>query len=392
MTPAAAESKEGVILLVDDQPEQIDVARSLLENDFRIKVAINGQVALRIAAQGGIDIILLDVIMPGMNGFEVCRQLKNDPATRGIPVIFLTSKDDVADEATGLALGAVDFIRKPPHPHLLRRRVNNHLELKRHRDHLEQLVNERTRDLQQAKVQLESANQAKSNFLAVISHEMRTPLNSVLGFSDYLLNAGRLNANDRQLVQIIHDSGSAMLVNVNDIIEFIQLDPVNFTLSRSRFELGKFMAENVFLQSKDAEKKGLYLRTDLSGLAEQIVYGDPRRLAQVLRHILGNSIKFTQKGGVQVVVSRLPSPAEGKIYLKFLVRDTGCGIIEEKQQVIFQLFTQVESPLNRKYGGLGLGLAICQKLVTMMGGEITLENSSPQGTTLSFTVVLATRL
>ncbi|NGZ26218.1 MAG: response regulator, partial [Magnetococcales bacterium] len=272
MTPAAAESKEGVILLVDDQPEQIDVARSLLENDFRIKVAINGQVALRIAAQGGIDIILLDVIMPGMNGFEVCRQLKNDPATRGIPVIFLTSKDDVADEATGLALGAVDFIRKPPHPHLLRRRVNNHLELKRHRDHLEQLVNERTRDLQQAKVQLESANQAKSNFLAVISHEMRTPLNSVLGFSDYLLNAGRLNANDRQLVQIIHDSGSAMLINVNDIIEFIQLDPVNFTLSRSRFELGKFMAENVFLQSKDAEKKGLYLHTDLSGLAEQIVY------------------------------------------------------------------------------------------------------------------------
>ncbi|MBF0161763.1 MAG: response regulator [Magnetococcales bacterium] len=376
------------ILLVDDQPELIDPTLALLRDHYTIRVAIDGARALRAVARGGVDLILLDVMMPVTDGYEVCRQLKNDPATAQIPIIFLTAQQDATDEAKGFALGAADYIHKPPHPDLLRARISNQLELKRHRDHLETLVRERTQALEQANQQLTAANQAKADFLTVISHEMRTPLNSVIGFSDCLLADPSVTPEHQSLLRFIHDAGVHLLANINDIIDFVRLDPLTFTLEQMAFNLAQHLQDVVRGMRKEADQKGLTLRIEVDESANQHVVGDPRRLGQVLRHLLSNGIKFTQQGGVTVHLSAVPLPDPEKMHFLITVQDTGCGIPYDKLSFIFQQFTQTENPYTRKQGGFGMGLAICQKLVTLMTGQLQVVHSDPSGTLISFAVDL----
>ncbi|MEO5339812.1 MAG: ATP-binding protein [Magnetococcus sp. MYC-9] len=375
------------ILLVDDQPELIDVVLSVLRKDYEVRVAINGESALQIAARGDIDLILLDVVMPEMGGHEVCRRLKQDPVTRNIPVIFLTGRQDAEDEATGFALGGVDYIHKPPNFHLLRARVSSQLELKRHRDHLEALVQERTQALEQINQQLQTANQAKADFLMVISHEMRTPLNAVIGFSDCLLSDAQLNEEHRSFVRLIHDSGKHLLANINDIIDFVRMSSSGLLADRVAFDLLDHLQEVVELLQGDADRKGLPILVEVEERLPRKVLGDPRRLGQVLRHLLHNAIKFTERGCVTVRLAVTPLPDRARCH--FTVEDTGCGIPEDKIPHVFQQFTQAESPYTRKQDGFGLGLAICQKLVLAMSGQLQVVRSDASGTLLSFVVDLA---
>lgn len=377
------------ILVVDDQPEMVALVMATLKNDaYTIKVAINGHLALRIAESGGIHLILLDVMMPELSGYDVCRQLKENPKTRDIPVIFLTAQQDVDDEAEGFSLGAVDYIRKPPHPQLLRARVNTQLELKQHRDHLERQVQERTQALERAKKQLESANQAKADFLAVISHEMRTPLNHVIGFSDCLLANARLAEEDQTYVQLIRDSGKRLLSNILDIIDFVRLDPTTFTLQNRQFDLVHVIQEVLRVLHQEAEQKGLTLLFEPHPALPSLVAGDPRRLGQVLRHLVGNGIKFTKRGHVTLRLSATPLSEPNRAQFQFLIQDTGCGIPPDKLSSIFEHFTQAEAPLTRRHDGFGLGLAICHKLVRLMSGKLEVVRSDPTGTEMALTVDL----
>ncbi|MEO5362991.1 MAG: ATP-binding protein [Magnetococcus sp. DMHC-8] len=386
--PPPTVSRDSTILLVDDQPEMANLVVAFLKSQYQVKVAINGELALHIAALGGIDLILLDVVMPGLNGHEVCRRLKADPATRDIPVIFLTAQSETDDEAAGFALGAVDYIHKPPHPHLLRARVGNQLELKRHRNHLETLVDERTSALEQAKRQLESANQAKTDFLAVISHEMRTPLNSVIGFATVLSADPLLTSEQQTFARLIHDAGRHLLSNINDIIDFVRLDPTTFALEEMPFHLAHPIQEVVAVLRKEAEQKGLTLLFTYQASMPCEVVGDPRRLGQVLRHLLGNGIKFTDRGGVTLTVSATPLSTPDRARFRFAIQDTGCGIPTDKLPLLFQQFTQLEAPKTRKHDGFGLGLAMCHKLVQLMSGALQVVRSDPSGTEIAFTVDL----
>ncbi|MBF0582789.1 MAG: response regulator [Magnetococcales bacterium] len=376
------------ILVVDDQAELVELLVITLKKEYTVKVAIHGSLALQIAEMGGVDLILLDVLMPEMSGYEVCRQLKANPATRDIPIIFLTGKQHIDDEAEGFALGAVDYIHKPPNPQLLRARIATQLELKRHRDHLERLVQERTRELERAKRQLESANQAKSDFLAVVSHEMRTPLNHVIGFADCLLSDSALREDHRSFAQFIRDSGVHLLSNIMDIIDFVRLDPATFTLEHSVFDLAATVQEVLAALRKEAEQKGLALQFELQPSTPAHVVGDHRRLGQVLRHLLGNGVKFTAKGSVLLRIAAEPLSVPGKVRLHFTILDTGCGIPEDKLSAIFQQFTQVEGPMTRKHDGFGLGLAICQKLVRLMSGTLRVVRSDSTGTEMALSVDL----
>ncbi|MEO5350903.1 MAG: ATP-binding protein [Magnetococcus sp. YQC-3] len=381
-------TSRATILLVDDQPELLTATVPILRQQYQVKVATNGELALRIATLGEVDLILLDVMMPDMDGYEVCRRLKNNPDTKDIPVIFLTGQQELDDEAEGFALGAVDYIRKPPHPHLLRARVNSQLELKRHRNHLETLVQERTHALEETKRQLESANQAKADFLTVISHEMRTPLNSIIGFSDVLLNDGQITPDHRSFLQHIRDSGTSLLSNINDIIDFVRLDPHAFAPDQFPFDLALPIQEVMRALSKAAEQKGVLLLSEMEPSVPQGVVGDSRRLGQILRHLLSNGIKFTDRGSVTLRVTALPLPTPERMRFRFAVQDTGCGIPPEKLPFIFQEFTQLEAPRTRKHDGFGLGLAICQKLAQWMSGTLQVVRSDKQGTEIAFTVDL----
>ena len=193
------------VLVVDDAEINIDVLLETLGGDYTVRGAVDGASALRGIRKSLPDLILLDVRMPGMDGFEVCRRLKDDPATRDIPIIFLTVLTEEVDEARGLDLGAVDYIVKPFHPAVVKARVRNHLQLKAHRDELEALVERRSRELAEAHSRLQALDAARHDFLCVISHELRTPANGVLGIAELAL----MGINDREM----QEQYSAMLAD-----------------------------------------------------------------------------------------------------------------------------------------------------------------------------------
>ena len=176
------------LLVVDDVAANIDILIQVLGIDYTVRVDTDGASALASVKESLPDLILLDIMMPGMDGFEVCRRLKDDPITRDIPVIFLTALSENADEASGLALGAVDYITKPFNPNIVKARVINHLELKRHRDHLVALVAERTHELAKAYERLQDLGRLKDDFLEMISHEIRTPANGLLGIGQLIFD------------------------------------------------------------------------------------------------------------------------------------------------------------------------------------------------------------
>ncbi|MBF0155556.1 MAG: response regulator [Magnetococcales bacterium] len=374
------------VLIVDDQRTNIDILVGILP-DFERRIALNGQQALRIAqSQSPPDLVLLDIMMPEMNGYQVCEILKGDPRTRDIPVIFVTARKEVADETKGLELGAVDYITKPFNPEIVRRRVMNHLELKEKRDNLEFLVRERTRDLEAAKLAAEEANRAKSEFLANMSHEIRTPMNAIIGMTDLLLETGTTRE-QREYLEIVQGSSRSLLELINSILDLSKIEAGRFRLEKIPFDLVGRMDEACGSLGVRAYEKDLELLCGIAPDLPETLVGDPLRLNQVVVNLLGNAIKFTASGEVMLRIIRDESDASQSdaIRLHFSVEDTGIGIHPDRQESIFERFTQVDGSTTRKFGGTGLGLTICRYLVSMMDGRIWVESQEGRGSTFHFT-------
>jgi CheY-like chemotaxis protein len=386
-----------LILVVDDISKNLQVLSSILDEfGYCTTFATNGHQALERIATAKPDLILLDMMMPGMDGLEVCDRLKSNPVNREIPVIFLTASQESEHLVKAFELGAVDYITKPFKTPELLARVRNQLELKHTQDQLKNTLKELVESRDEA---IKSA-QIKTQFLANMSHEIRTPMNAVLGMTELLLGTD-LNPQQLDFLNTLKNSGNNLLVIINEILDYSKLESGEMSLGIEDFQLQETLEDVYKMFKSSVQEKSIQLSIEHDSKIPRVIKGDSHRLRQILVNLISNAIKFTDTGSVKinVILDRMLTPSSDlyeltenlstkKIKLRFEVEDTGIGIKSEDQAKIFSSFFQADSSSTRTYAGTGLGLAICQQLVELMNGQIGVNSEFGKGSKFWFTVIL----
>ncbi len=372
------------VLVVDDEPGNFDVVQALLDGcGYNLQYAISGRQAIDLLHVFKPDLILLDVMMPEMSGIEVCRQIKNHPVWKYTSIVTITALNSREDLERCLEAGADDFISKPVGRLELRARTASMLRIKRQQDKLQLTIGE----LQVAKDAAEISAKAKSDFLAMMSHEIRTPINGVLGMTQ-LLSTTHLTAEQQKYVSTAQISGEILLTTIDDILDFSKIDSGKLDLEEQPLDLHLLFRDISDLLLPKVAAKNIKLSHCLAADLPKCIVSDITRLRQILLNLVNNAIKFTSSGGVTIYCETNRIIA-GKHELQFSVKDTGIGIATEDIDRLFKPFTQANISTTREYGGTGLGLVICQRLIEMMEGKIWIESELGRGSTFHFTILAA---
>lgn len=391
-------------LIVDDDPVIRQLARAALERSgWSVEEAENGSDALGVFQRLPPDVVLLDVMMPGMDGFATCAALRTLPEAAHVPVLIMTGLDDHDSITRAYDAGATDFLTKPLNGLLLAHRVRYIVRSNR----VMQELRASRASLAEARDAALEGTRLKSEFLATVSHEIRTPMNGILGMTECLLDTP-LTTEQRDYADTIHKSGEELLLIVNDILDFSNFDSGKLQLEKADVELSQLVNGVVGLFQDRARSKGVTLSSLMPMQMPAGLRGDAVRLRQILSNLIGNAVKFTERGEIVVRVEEEEKPAKQDsissgvpptvtrvtestghfVNLRVSVTDTGIGIAPEACARIFQPFTQADGSHTRKYGGTGLGLAICQQLVELMGGIIGVDSAPGRGSIFQFTVPL----
>jgi signal transduction histidine kinase len=355
------------ILIADDDRLNIRILAGILKREgYVIADADTGERALEVYAEFKPSLVLLDVMMPGIDGFETCRRLKHQYADKCAPIIFITAKNDSEDVVAGLAAGGVDYLPKPFNAKEVLARIKSHLQN-------QLLVAEQQRLVDQ----LSRANAAKNRFLGMAAHDLRNPLASIRGLADFLREGvvGPLSPDQLELVTTIHDASQSMLDLVNDLLDVATIESGELKLSLVDHDLRELVGKSVMLTNIEAVKKNtrVILETNLERLVVPI---DPAKMKQVIDNLLSNAVKYSPPGST---VTMVVAEDADQHHAVFSVRDQGPGIPADERDKLFKDFGRLSVKPTGGEKSTGLGLAICRKIVEAHHGTIEAHNLPDRG-------------
>lgn len=382
------------VLIVDDNPAKLTaIAAALAGMAIEIITVTSGKEALRKLLAKDFAMVLLDVNMPIMDGFETASMIRSRPRSEHLPILFITSdRLDDEERLKGYEIGAVDYILSPVLPQILRAKVAVFADLHRLRErsyrYSEELLIKNEKIARQNTI-LEEGSRMKSEFLANMSHELRTPLNAIIGFSELLKDGvtGPLTEMQNKHINLIYTSGQHLLSLINDILDLSKIEAGKLILQSSEFNLSVLLDNGLNILREKAFKHHIQLILDVQPGLENI-NADERKVKQIFYNLLANAVKFTHDGGRVHVrafcCQKRNSNDEQVNAVEVAIEDSGIGIAADDLNKLFQPFAQLDGSLSRHYEGTGLGLVIVKRLVELHGGGVEVRSKVDKGSCFSF--------
>ena len=358
------EHESSNILIVDDNPTNLRVLVEYLRSTgYKTLVATGGDQAIRQLEHHTPDLILLDVMMPGIDGFETCRLIREKPNTADTPIIFMTALSDMESKVSGFKAGAVDYVTKPFQLEEVSVRIHTHLTIQRQKRELREL------------------NATKDKFFSIIAHDLRGPFSGLLGFSQIFAHPNRelSQAQRNRFGALLHDSARNMYELLENLLAWARLEKNSLNISPVQMNLYDVTEKAIALLSHNADSKKIQLSNTIA--ADMEVYADPNAVSTILRNLITNAIKFTEPDGQIVVAATFENNVT-----QVSVSDNGIGMKEETSQQVFQSEFPLSTTGTREEIGTGLGLLISRELSALSGGEIWVESEEGQGSTFFFTL------
>ncbi len=411
-------TRTNTILVVDDQPQNIRLIGTFLRKYYNLLIAENGPKAIDTAISKQPDLILLDIMMPNMSGFEVCEVLKKNEITKEIPIIFLTAKTETDDILKAFEIGGVDYVTKPFNAMELMARIRAHIELKNSKeiikDQFEQLKqkNEQLKKtyedlehqaqhlnklymqliknetfLRNTNEELKKLNEMKDRFFSIVSHDLRSPFAGILTMTDIIKNHANTFSKEEliSMLQSLNETAQQTYKFIEDLLEWSRSQMGRIQMNIVEEDLYTIVTGTILTLKQQAEIKNIEIDSRIQ--SGTFAMFDNNMMATIVRNLISNAIKFTPKGG-KITLKAEAIEIEGKRFIRLAVSDTGVGMTEQQVANLFSLDKVQSTPGTEKEKGTGLGIMICRDFINKMNGELSVESKLNEGTTFFVDVPL----